>query len=65
MSDTAPPKTPPDHDVDKLVKENPGVDAAQVREAQKLLEELRREGVSGPSYGISSPYERRPVRKRD
>jgi hypothetical protein len=46
---------------DELIKNNPKVDGAKVREAQELLEELRRGGVGRPSYGIDSPYERRPV----
>lgn len=51
------------HDVDEMVKNNPQVDGGQIREAQELIEELRREGVQKPSYGIESPYERRPLRK--
>jgi hypothetical protein len=50
-------------DIEELAENNPAVDPAQVREAQELLRELRREGVPGPSYDIVSPYERRPVRK--
>ena len=53
-------KKKPLPDLDTLIEDNPGVDGRQIREAQELLEELRREGVGGPSYGIVSPYERRP-----
>jgi hypothetical protein len=45
--------------LDELVENNPGVDEQQVRDAQKLMDGLRRDGVDGPSYGIVSPYERR------
>lgn len=49
--------------VEEAAKDNPQVDVGQLREAQELMKELRREGVGGPSYGIVSPYERRPTRK--
>jgi hypothetical protein len=51
------------HDLDELAEKNPAADGAQIREAQELLRELRRDGVTRPSYNIQSPYERRPVRK--
>jgi hypothetical protein len=51
----------PTPDAEELIKRNPKVDGDQLREAQELLEELRRGGVGRPSYGIDSPYERRPV----
>lgn len=46
-------------DVEKLIEKNEKVNGDQVREAQDLLRELRRDGVGGPSYDIVSPYERR------
>ena len=49
--------------VKELLKQNPRVDGGQVREAQKLLKELRRDGNLGRGYEIVSPYERRPVHK--
>jgi hypothetical protein len=49
--------------VEDLIKKNPKVDGGKVREAQEAIEELRRGGVLGPTYGITSPYERRPLRK--
>jgi len=51
-------------DLQRLVETNKRVDIAQVLEAQRLLLDLRREGVGGPSYGIESPYVRRSVRDR-
>jgi hypothetical protein len=49
--------------VEEIAKNNPEVDVGQLRKAQELLKELRREGVDGPEYGIVSPYERRPSRQ--
>jgi hypothetical protein len=57
------PKPPHVPDAEELVKSNPHVDAAQVREAQELIGELRHEGVVGPTYRIDSPYDRRPMTK--
>jgi hypothetical protein len=48
--------------IKKLVKQNPNVDAAQLREGRAWLERLEREGVGKPSYEIVSPYERKPLR---
>ena len=50
---------------EELMEKNPGVDGAQMREAQELLAELRRGGVAAPSYGLVSPYERRAFQKSD
>lgn len=49
---------------EELAKGNPQVDVDQLREAQDLLEELRRAGVSPQQYGINSPYQRKPARTR-
>ena len=49
--------------VEELAESNPQVDVGQLREAQELVRELRREGVGGAEYGIVSPYERRPTRQ--
>jgi hypothetical protein len=49
--------------VEELAKTNPKVDGDKVREVQEAIEELRRGGVLGPSYGIASPYERKPPQK--
>jgi hypothetical protein len=54
---------PPDP-AEKMAEVNRNVDVGQVREAQALLEELRRQGLARPEYEIASPYERRPVRLR-
>lgn len=51
--------------LEDVIKKNPQVDGGKVREAQEAIEELRREGVLGPTYGITSPYERRPLRKTE
>ena len=50
-------------DVTKVADQNPGVDAAQVQEAQELIQELSKRGARRRSYEISSPYVRRPFRK--
>ena len=41
-------------------KTNPNVDVGKLREAQRLLDELRKAGVSPKEYDLSSPYRRRP-----
>lgn len=65
MSGSKSPNSPPKaHDIDALAKNNPLVDREKVREAQRLVETLRKEGLGGPSYEIVSPYERRPMTKR-
>jgi hypothetical protein len=51
-------------DAEHAAKTNPKVDVEKVREAQVLLEELRKAGVSRQEYEISSPYERKPLRAR-
>jgi len=45
----------------ELAANNPNVDTDQIQEASRLLDQLRGEGVPGPSYGIASPYQRRSV----
>jgi hypothetical protein len=50
-------------DLDDVVRRNPDVDADELREAWNILDRLRRDGVSGPTYRIVSPYERRPRRE--
>lgn len=48
-------------DLDEVVERNPRVDRTDLEEAQEALAALRRAGLTGPSYRIESPYERRPV----
>lgn len=62
-ADTSRGKTAPD--VGEIARENPQVEEGKVREALEVLEELDRKGVIGPSYGIVSPYQRRPLRKME
>lgn len=50
-------------DLDDVVRRNPDVDVDDLRDAWNILDQLRREGVSGPTYRIVSPYERRPKRE--
>ena len=57
-------QTRPIPDVERLARTNPSVDVEKVREAQILLEELRKAGVARQEYGISSPYQRKPLRAR-
>jgi hypothetical protein len=66
MSDSRSEKTEArrlrDVDVDEIVRQNPAVDEAKLRDARRVLDRLRREGIAGPTYRIVSPYERRPRR---
>lgn len=57
-------RTRPIPDAEDVAKTNPKIDVDQVREAQTALEELRKAGLSRQEYGITSPYERRPLRVR-
>ncbi len=52
-------------EIDEIIKQNPGVDADKFREAQELLGELRKRGLTRPEYDLVPPYERRPVRRRE
>lgn len=61
MSGIDPVADRPIPDAEDLIKRNPKVDGDKLREAQELLEELRRGGVGRSSYDIDSPYERRPI----
>jgi len=49
-------------DVDKLLEQNPEVDAEQVREVRSFIKGRRQEGHPQKSYNIDSPYERRRIR---
>lgn len=51
-------------DVEKQAKRNPKVNVRQVREAQEMLEELRKAGIGKPQYEIEPPYGSRPPRVR-
>lgn len=57
-------KSPAQPDAETIAEGNTKIDIGQVREAQALLEELRRQGLVRPEYEIASPYERRPLRSR-
>lgn len=48
--------------IDDAAATNPRVDVETVREAQELLAELRKQGITRPGYEIASPYERRRLR---
>ncbi len=48
-------------DLDKLLKQNPDVDAERVREVRTIIKARRRAGHPKKSYNIDSPYERRPL----
>lgn len=52
----------PEDQIEELIKGNPKIDGQQLREAQRLIEDLRKEGVGRPAYRIASPHERRPLR---
>jgi hypothetical protein len=62
MSDTEFPDPAGILDLDKLLEQNPDVDAEQVREVRTLVKARRRAGHPKKSYNIDSPYERRPIR---
>ncbi len=49
--------------IEKIIETNPHVDPEQLREVQELIKGLA--GGPGASYGILSPYERRPLYKPD
>jgi len=62
MSDTELPDPAVVLDLDKLLEQNPEVDAEQVREVRTFIKARRRAGHPKKSYNIDSPYERRPIR---
>jgi hypothetical protein len=64
MSASNKKRTPEIPNAEEAARSNPKVDVDQLREAQTLLEELRKKGLAGPEYDIPSPYERRPRRVR-
>lgn len=52
-------------EIDDLAKKNPKVNVKQLREANELLEELRKGGLRKRQYEIETPYESRPRRVKD
>lgn len=48
-------------DLNKIAKKNPSVDLEQVRQADKLLEQLETEGLTPHSYSLLSPFDRRTL----
>jgi hypothetical protein len=62
MSDSEFPDPAVVLDVDKLLEQNPEVDAEQVREVRSFIKGRRQEGHPQKSYNIDSPYERRRIR---
>jgi hypothetical protein len=50
-------------DVGEAIARNPKVDGDQLREAQKVLSELKKSGVAPATYEIASPYQK-PSRHR-
>jgi hypothetical protein len=48
-------------DLDKLLEQNPDVDAKQIREVRAFIKARRGAGGRGKTYEIDSPYERRPI----
>lgn len=45
--------------VEDLAVRNPKTDLSQIREVQVLLGELRKAGLTGSTYDLVSPYDRR------
>jgi hypothetical protein len=62
MSDTEFPDPAEVLDLDKLLEQNPDVDAEQIQEIRTLIQARRRAGHPQRSYNIYSPYERRPLK---
>lgn len=52
---------PPLPTVEDAATSSPAVDVEKLRQAQQLLEALRRVGLPPRGYEITSPYERRPL----
>ncbi len=50
--------------VKAILKKNPQVDVRKMTEAQEVIRELRRRGIPGPRYDLTSPYERGPIGRR-
>lgn len=46
-------------ELEKLLKDNPNVNASQVQEAIDLLNALRAGGASDSQYNLVSPFDRR------
>ena len=45
------------NDIDRHIRDNPQVDAEQMREAGTLIAELRKQGLQRPEFNLSMPYE--------
>jgi hypothetical protein len=59
MRDTdMPRKDRQSFETEEAVRKNPGVDETLFREAQDLINELRRGGVLRPGYDLVLPFER-------
>lgn len=52
-------------DAENLAEKNPLVDAEQLEEAQRQLDEVRKAGLSRPQYLIEPPYGGRSRRTRE
>jgi hypothetical protein len=61
MSDSELPDPSKVLDLDKLLEQNPNIDAKQVREVRTIIKARRQAGHPKKSYNIDSPYERRPL----
>lgn len=45
--------------IDKIIKENPAVDARELQRNIKMLQDLKQAGINvGPDYNLGSPYAR-------
>lgn len=45
--------------IDKIIKENPAVDARELQRNIKMLQDLKQAGINvGPNYNLGSPYAR-------
>ena len=43
--------------IDKIVKQNPAVDAEELARNLEIIEELRKRGIKvGPNYNLGSPF---------
>lgn len=52
-------------DIDKIIKNNPNVDASDLCRNLKVIREVQENGVNvGPNYNLGSPYSR-PYQRSD
>lgn len=48
--------------ISEIIRNNPQVDATELQKGIRLLEELRRSGVSAPAHRLPPPFARKRAR---